>query len=128
MKPYVRIGLLVVLIAGSGAVLPHIVDTREQVHEIRVVAKNMTYYADGTDDPNPPIRLIPGQQVRITFRNDDRGMAHDFGIPAFSVGTGIVEFGTQKSVTFKVPDNPSAATYTCTPHSAMMSGRIFFAK
>ena len=52
----------------------------------------------------------------------------DFGIPAFGVGTGIVEFGTEKSVTFKVPDNPSDATYTCTPHSAMMSGRIFFAK
>ena len=57
----------------------------------------MTYYADGTDDPNPPIRLVPGEQVRVTFRNDDRGMLHDFGIPAFGVGTGIVEFGTEKS-------------------------------
>jgi plastocyanin len=128
MKPYVRIGLLAVLLAVAAAVLPRIVDTREQVHEIRLVAKNMTYYADGSEDPNPVIRLVPGEQVRVTFRNDDRGMSHDFGIPAFRVGTGIVEFGTEKSVTFKVPDNPSAATYICTPHSAMMSGRIFFAK
>ena len=128
MKPYVRIGLLVVLIAGSAAVLPRIVDTREQVHEIRLVAKNMTYYANGAEDPNPPIRLVPGEQVRITFRNDDRGMSHDFGIPVFGVGTGVIEFGTEKSVTFKVPDNPSPATYICTPHSAMMSGRILFAK
>jgi hypothetical protein len=129
MKPYVRIGLLVVLIAGAAAVLPGIVATREQVHEIRVVAKNMTYYASGAEeDPNPPIRLVPGEQVRITLRNDDRGMAHDFGIPAFGVGTGVVEFGTEKSFAFKVPDNPSPATYICTPHSAMMSGRIFFAK
>jgi plastocyanin len=128
MKPYVRIGLLAVLIAVVAAVLPRIVDTREQVHEIRLVAKSMTYYADGSEDPNPTLRLVPGEQVRVTIRNDDRGMSHDFGIPAFRVGTGIVEFGSEKSVTFKVPDNPSAATYICTPHSAMMSGRIFFAK
>jgi FtsP/CotA-like multicopper oxidase with cupredoxin domain len=128
MKPYVRIGLLVVLIAGAAAVLPGIVATREQVHEIRVVAKNMTYYANGAEDPNPPIRLVPGEQVRITFRNDDRGMAHDFGIPVLAVGTGVIEFGTEKSFTFRVPDNPAPATYLCTPHSAMMSGRIFFAK
>jgi plastocyanin len=127
MKPYVRIGLLAVLLAVVAAVLPRIVDTREQVHEIRLVAKNMTYYADGSEDPNPALQLVPGEQVRVTFRNDDRGMSHDFGIPAFRVGTGIVDFGTEKSVTFKVPDNPSAATYICTPHSAMMSGRIFFA-
>ena len=128
MKPYVRIGLLAVLIAVVAAVLPRIVDTREQVHEIRLVAKSMTYYADGSEDPNPTLWLVPGEQVRVTIRNDDRGMSHDFGIPAFRVGTGIVEFGSEKTVTFKVPDNPSAATYICTPHSAMMSGRIFFAK
>ena len=128
MKPYFRIGLLAVLIAVAAALLPGIVDTRAQVHEIRLVAKNMTYYADGREDPNPALRLVPGEQVRVTFRNEDRGMSHDFGIPAFRVGTGIVEFGTEKSITFKVPDDPSAATYICTPHSAMMSGRIFFAK
>ena len=115
-------------IASAGAVVPHIVASREQVHEIRLVAKNMTYYANGNQDPNPPLRLVPGEQVRVIFRNDDRGMTHDFGIPTFGVGTGIVEFGTEKSVTFKVPDNPSGATYICTPHSAMMSGRILFAK
>jgi plastocyanin len=128
MKPYVRIGLLLAVAASAGAVVPHMVATRERVHEIRLVAKNMTYYADGAADPNPPIRVVPGEQVRITFRNDDRGMSHDFRIPVFGVGTGVVAFGTEKSVTFTVPDESSPATYICTPHSAMMSGRIFFAK
>lgn len=128
MRPYVRLGLLLAVIASAGAVVPHIVATRERVHQIRLVAKNMTYYADGAGDANPPIRLVPGEQVRITFRNDDRGMSHDFGIPAFGVGTGVVEFGTEKSVTFTVPGNASPTTYICTPHSAMMSGRIVFAK
>jgi plastocyanin len=128
MTLYIRIGLLLVFTAGLGAILPRIVATREQVHEIRVVAKDMTYYANGAAEPNPPIRLVPGEQVRVTFRNDDRGMNHDFGIPAFGLGTGIVEYGTEKSFVFKVPDSPSDATYICTPHSAMMSGRILFAK
>jgi hypothetical protein len=119
---------LAVVTAGTIVVLPRIVATREQTHEIRVVAKNMTYYADGTTDPNPPIRLIPGEQVRLTFRNEDRGMLHDFGIPAFGVGTGVIEFGTEKSIVFKVPDSASSATYICAPHSVMMSGTIYFAK
>ena len=128
MPLYVRISLLVAFTAGLGAALPRIVATRDQVHEIRVVAKNMTYYADGAADPNPALQLAPGEQVRLTFRNDDRGMSHDFVISAFGVGTGLVEFGTEKSVLFKVPARPPAATYTCTPHSAMMSGRIVFAQ
>lgn len=128
MRFLVRLGFVAVFTAGTIAVVPRIVATREQTHEIRVVAKNMTYYADGTADPNPPIRLVPGEQVRVTLRNEDRGMLHDFGIPAFGVGTGVVEFGTEKSFVFKVPETPSSATYICTPHSAMMWGRILFAK
>ena len=128
MRLLVRLGLLVLFTVGTIVVLPRIVATREQTHEIRVVAKNMTYYADGTADPNPPIRLVPGEQVRVTFRNEDRGMLHDFGIPVFGVGTGVIEFGTEKSIVFKVPDSASSATYICAPHSVMMSGTIYFAK
>jgi hypothetical protein len=128
MKRSVRVGLLLVVTIGTLAVVPRIVATREQVREIRLVAKNMTYYADGADSANPPIRLVPGEQVRVTLRNEDRGMSHDFGIPAFGVGTGIVQFGAEKAIVFKVPEKPASATYICTPHSAMMSGSILFAK
>ena len=56
------------------------------------------------------------------------GGEHDFGIPAFGVGTGIVQFGTEKGIVFRVPEKPASANYICTPHSAMMSGSILFAK
>lgn len=128
MPRWVRFGLLIALTACTLAVVPRIVASREQVREIRVVAKNMTYYADGAADANPPIRLVSGEQVRVTLRNEDRGMSHDLGIPAFGVGTGIVSYGTEKSIVFKVPERPSDATYVCTPHAAMMSGSILFAK
>lgn len=128
MPLYTRVALLLLWTAGAGAFLPHIVDSREPAEEIRVVAKNMTYYANGAGDANPAIQLTPGRLVRITFHNDDRGMLHDFAIPAFGVGSGIIEYGAEKSFTFRVPDRPATATYTCTPHSAMMSGRILFAK
>ena len=128
MTLYVRIGLFLALTAGVGAMWPRPGSTGEQVRKIRIVAKNMTYYADGADEPNPAIRLVPDEQVRITFRNDDRGMLHDFGIPALGVATGIVEYGTEKAFTFRTPSRAAAATYTCTPHSAMMSGRIIIEK
>ena len=128
MKRPFRVGMLLIVTVATLAVVPRIVATREQVREIRLVAKNMTYYADGSDGANPPIRLVPGEQVRVTLRNEDRGMSHDFGIPAFGVGTGIVQFGTEKGIVFKVPEKADTATYLCTPHSAMMSGSILFAK
>ena len=63
------------------------------------------------------------RQVRITFHNDDRGMLHDFAIPAFGVGSGIVELAPRSRSRSRCPTSRDA-TYTCTPHSAMMSGRI----
>ena len=56
-------------------------------------------------------------------------MSHDFGIPALGVGTeASSRAGPRESFVFKVPDHAAAATYICTPHSAMMSGRIVVAK
>ena len=128
MTRSVRFSLLMAVTAGTLAVVPRIGATPEQVREIRVVARNMTYYADGADEANPPIRLVPGEQVRVIFRNEDRGMSHDFGIPAFGVGTGIIQYGAEKGIVFRVPAKPASATYTCTPHAAMMSGSILSAK
>jgi len=128
MTLYSRIAFLLLFTATTGAFVPHIVDSREPAEEIRVVAKNMTYYANGGGDANPAIQLTPGRLVRVTLRNEDRGMLHDFGIPAFGVGTGIIEYGKEASFTFRVPDRPAPASYTCTPHSAMMTGRILFTK
>ena len=124
IKRHLRVSLVVALMIGAGIFLPRLVSTRERAREVRVVARNMLFYVDGTAEPNPVLRVLPGEQVKIILRNEDKGMQHDFGIPSWKVGTGVVEWSTEKSVTFRVPENATEVSYVCTPHSAMMSGKV----
>ena len=128
IKRHVRVSMVVAVLITTGIFLPRVLSSRESVRDIRIVARDMAYHVDAVGERNPTLQLMAGEQVRVTFRNEDRGMSHDFGIPAFGIGTGLVAFGTEKSIVFKVPGTPAAATYICTPHAAMMSGSILFAK
>ena len=125
---HVRVSIVVAALMTTGIFLPRVLSSRESVREIRVVARDMAYHVETLSDRNPTLQLAAGEQVRVTFRNDDRGMLHDFRIPVLDVGTGTVAYGTEKTITFKVPAASDGLTYLCTPHSAMMSGRIIIAK
>ena len=50
-----------------------------RVREIHLVARDMTYYLDGQNDPNPTLHISRGEHVRIRLSNRDPGMSHDFG-------------------------------------------------
>lgn len=120
----VRVTFVLLSMTIAGILLPRLVSSREGVREVRVVARNMTYYVDGVDGPNPTLRFLPGEQVRLSFRNEDRGMTHDLRIPGWSVGTRTVGYGEGDSIAFRVPSSGSGADYACTPHSAMMGGKV----
>ena len=125
MGKYIRIGIILGVAVVSAVMLPRIVSSREDVREITLVAREMTYYLDGKDEPNPSLRFTPGERVRLTLRNDDRGMSHDFSIRAWGVGTKVLDGKGQDTITFRVPAGSGApVAYTCTPHTAMMSGSI----
>lgn len=124
LTPHARLALIGAALAAMLIVLPSVVWTRGDVREVRVVARGMRYYVDGSPDPNPVLRFRPGQQVRLSFRNEDRGMTHDFRIPGWEVGTKIVGFGGEAAVSFRVPGDARALNYACTPHSAMMGGEV----
>ena len=61
--------------------------------EIRIVARDMTFYLEGQTDPNPTLRLRAGESVRLVLRNDDPGMTHDFAIPDWKAATRRIEGG-----------------------------------
>ena len=124
MKRHIRVALVIVVMIAAGMFLPRMVSSREDIREVRIVAQNMTYYVDGSTEPNPALRLVPGEQVRLTFRNQDKGMIHDVRLPALGVGTKVVGFDREESIVFRVPANAPAGEYVCTPHSAMMSGKV----
>jgi hypothetical protein len=121
---HTRVALFVAALAAMLAVVPSIVWTRSDVREVRVVARGMQYYVEGSTEPNPVLRLRRGEQVRVTLRNEDRGMTHDFRIPRLDVGTALASFGEEKSFSFRVPRDTAALQYACTPHSAMMGGEV----
>ena len=73
---------------------------------------------------NPTMALTAGEQVMVTIRNEDKGMLHDFSIPEWGVEPAAWSGATERSITFRVPATASTPSYICTPHSAMMSGRI----
>ena len=125
---HVRVSIVVALLVSTGILLPRVLSSREPIRDVRIVAREMAYHVENLSDRNPTLQLSSGEQVRVTFRNEDRGMLHDFAIPLLSVGTGTVPFGAEKTITFKVPASPAGLNYVCSPHSAMMSGRIVVAK
>jgi plastocyanin len=119
-----RVGFAVLLITGAVVMVPGMVSSREARRELHIVAREMTYYVDGVTGPNPKLTFTPGEQVRVVFRNEDKGMAHNFSIPAWGVESKVVQGAGEESVSFRVPAKSSAGSYVCTPHSAMMSGEI----
>jgi plastocyanin len=92
--------------------------------EIRLVARDMTFYLEGQAEPNPTLRIRAGETVRLVLRNEDEGMTHDFAIPDWGAATRRLDGGEEAAITFRVPDRPAPQTYTCRPHSKIMRGTI----
>ena len=126
MARYIRKGIVLAVLCVAALMLPRIVSSREEEpRAVTVVVRNMTYYLDGQDTPNPSLKFAAGERVRLTLRNEDAGMSHDFNIRPWNVSTKVLEGKGQDTVTFRVPSRSEApAAYTCTPHAAMMSGSI----
>jgi plastocyanin len=106
-------------------ILPRVVSSSsDTVREIHLVARDMTYYLDGQNDPNPTLHVSPGEHVRIRLSNRDPGMSHDFGVRAWKKGTGLIDGPGDAVVELTAPRAPGDAVYACTPHGEMMRGTI----
>lgn len=99
-------------------------DNDSPVREIQLVARDMTFYVDGQDAPNPTIFARPGERVRITLRNADVGLSHDFVIRSWSVNTRLLKGKGEDRIEFTVPQTRGSHAYSCTPHAEMMGGTI----
>jgi len=128
IKRHVRVSLVILLLVCAGMLLPRLVATRDAIRDVRITARDMSFQVENVGGLNPTMALTAGEQVKVTIRNEDKGMLHDFSIPEWGVRTGVVEWGSERSITFRVPANASTLSYICTPHSAMMSGRIVVSK
>ena len=83
----------------------------------------MAFYIEGdASTPNPTIEVKAGERVRIVLRNQDRGMTHDFAVPALAAAMDAIRWNESGDVTFDVPETPGAYEYECRPHRLIMRG------
>ncbi len=119
----VRYLVVMAALASTGVAL--LVGSRERPREIRLVARDMAFYVDGQDVPNPTLKLHAGEEVRVVVSNADAGMAHDFGVSAWDVRTPLLTArASQAAVVLHAPRARGSHEYTCGPHSAIMRGTI----
>ena len=102
-KNLVAGGIAVALVIG-GAVLAHLGAQDNNVREIRLVVRDMTYYAAHTAEANPTLRLARGEKIRLVLTNEDRGYSHNLIAPELGVSTRLLTQGTSQSIEITVPD------------------------
>jgi hypothetical protein len=96
----------------------------DPVREVRLVARDMTFYLEGSEEPNPTLVFRAGEQVRVRLRNADAGFEHDFSVPEWQTKTTLLQDRGEDEILIRVPAQKGSVAYTCTPHAQMMRGTI----
>lgn len=123
-----RIVLIVAVAMACAALVPIVLASRggdPAPRDVRVVVRDMAFYVDGQETPNPTLRFKAGEKIRLVLRNEDGGMNHDLVISDWDVATKTLnEKGQEDTIVFRVPRSRSTAGYKCTPHPQMMQGSV----
>ena len=122
-RKLVAAGIAAVLVIGA-AVLAHLAAQDNNVREIRLVVRDMTYYAAHTSDANPTLRVARGEKIRLVLTNEDPGYSHNLIAPELGVSTRLLAKGKSQSIEITIPDVAGFYSYRCGPHSEMMRGNI----
>lgn len=121
--------ILVAVVLTAAAVivslLPMLASTpADPIRDVRIVTRDMTFYVEGSDEPNPTLTFRAGEQVRILLKNEDDGMDHDFSVPAWQTKTKLLTGRGEDVLVIRVPSRTGSESYTCTPHAEIMRGTI----
>lgn len=125
VRRYGLIGLVVGGVLGGVALLAmKAVSADPGPREVRLVARDMTFFVEGDLTPNPTLRFRAGERVRLILRSEDAGMKHDFVVKKWEVGSALLDGKGETVFEFRVPEKRGSEAYSCTPHPVMMRGTI----
>jgi plastocyanin len=125
VRRYGLIGLVVGGVLGGVALLAmKAVSADPGPREVRLVARDMTFFVEGDLTPNPTLRFRAGERVRLILRSEDAGMKHDFIVKKWEVGSALLDGKGETVFEFRVPEQRGPEAYSCTPHPVMMRGTI----
>jgi plastocyanin len=109
-------------VVAVAALIPLIANPRPATREIVLVARDMTFYLEGSDVPNPTLVVRAGEEVRVTVRNEERGVVHAFGVTSLAASLDRIQPGSTERLSFRAPDEAGRYEYVCAPHAQMMRG------
>ena len=112
------------MLAVGGVVLATKSGPGSDVVEVRLVARDMTYFVEGSPEPNPTLRVPRGARLRVVLTNNDPGYSHNLIVSAFGIETPLITNGKTQAIEMKVPLAPGVHAYSCGPHAEMMRGNI----
>ena len=99
--------------------------SKTPTREITLVAKDMAFYLESDPTtPNPTLEIKAGERVRIVLKNQERGIRHDFAVPAIRKAVDQIGWNETDDVVFSAPKRPGNYPYECQPHRLMMRGTI----
>jgi len=117
---------VITVVAGAmllATLLPALSNT--PTREVTLVAKGMAFYLESDlSTPNPTLEVKAGERLRVVLRNQDRGLTHDFAVPAVAAAMNAIDWNESGEVVFEVPETPGTYEYVCRPHFLMMRGII----
>ena len=113
---------LVFLAFALVALILVIATPRATGREIVLVARDMTFYLEGSDVPNPTLTVKCGEEIRVIVRNEDPGITHALGIASLAASIERISPGATGSLLFRAPTDVGRHEYVCPPHAEMMRG------
>ena len=118
--------LLAFAVACGGVAFSLRAAVRPEPRALTLIARDMSFYLPGDPTPNPRLIAERGEELRITLRNEDRGVAHDLAVPngnGSPKATPVLRgAGASADLTVRVPDQPGRYEYLCNLHARMMRG------
>ena len=117
--------VIAALVAVATAVVVTQAGAREEVREIELVARGMSFYlAVDAASANPTITVGAGERVRFVLRNETPGIDHDLAVDSLGIAMAPVALGQTASLDVEIPSRPGTYEYRCRPHAVMMNGRL----
>lgn len=104
------------------ALIPVIANPRMAPREIVLIARDMAFYLEGSELPNPTIVVKRGEDVRIVMTNQDAGITHGFAVAGLRTSIDRIQSGTAAGLSFRAPADGGRHEYVCPPHAQMMKG------
>lgn len=112
------------LAVGLTALMPVVAKPRTGPREIVLIARDMAFYLEGSNTPNPTIAVSRSEEVRVIVRNQDPGITHAFAIGSLRASIGRIDPGATQGVQFRAPRKAGRYEYVCPPHALMMKGTL----